>query len=59
MSDKVYDQIIEIQRSGETNMFDTNMVQVLADKKGFFELVVFLEEHKKEYVDFILSGKRK
>lgn len=39
-----------------TNMFDTNMVQRLAYERDFYELVVFIEEHRKEYVHFILYG---
>lgn len=50
-------QILAIRDSGETNMFDTNMVQFLANRSGYYELVIFLEEHKREYVQFILTGK--
>ena len=53
---KIREQIMEIRNSGATNMFDTNMVQVLANANGYYELVVFIEEHKKEYVHFILTG---
>ena len=58
MTDKVFNQIMEIRRSGECNMLDTSAVQNIAYKKRFFETVVFIEEHKKEYVEFILHGKR-
>lgn len=37
-------------------MFDTNMVQRLAYERDFYELVVFIEGHRKEYVHFILYG---
>jgi hypothetical protein len=53
---KIREQIMEIRNSGATNMFDTNMVQVIANANGYYELVVFIEEHKKEYVHFILTG---
>ena len=53
---KIKKQILAIRATGETNMFDTNMVQVLANANGYYELVVFIEEHKKEYVHFILTG---
>ena len=56
MNTKIKEQIIAIQRTALTNMFDTNMVQVLANEMNFFELVVFIEEHKKEYVNFIING---
>lgn len=38
------------------NMFDVNMVQRLAYERDFYELVTYLEEHRKEYVRFILTG---
>lgn len=56
--DKVMEQILAIRDSGRTNMFDTRYVQRLANDCGYYELVIFLEEHKKEYVRFILTGER-
>ena len=56
MNTKIKEQIIAIQRTTLTNMFDTNMVQVLANEMGYYELVIFIEEHKKEYVNFIING---
>ena len=38
-------------------MFDTIMVQRLANDMNYYELVIFIEEHRKEYVQFILTGK--
>ena len=37
-------------------MFDVNAVQRLAYKRDFYELVFFLEEHRKDYVHFILTS---
>lgn len=56
MSDKVREQILEIRATGLTNMFDVNMVQRLAFDRGFYELVIYLEEHRSEYVHFIMTG---
>ncbi len=56
MSGEVREQILAIRDSGLTNMFDTRMVQRLAFERDFFELVDFIEENKKEYVNFILYG---
>lgn len=56
MTEKIKEQIIAIRDTGLTNMFDTNMVQRLAHEHGFYELVVFIEENRKEYVHFILYG---
>ena len=57
MTEKIRNQIMAIRDSGETNMLDTRTVQYIADRMGFYELVVYLEEHKKEYVNFIFTGK--
>ena len=57
MSDKVCEQILAIRATGLTNMFDTIMVQRLANDMNYYELVIFIEEHRKEYVQFILTGK--
>lgn len=56
MSKTVKKQILAIRDSGLTNMFDVRMVQRIANDLGFYELVVYLEEHSKEYVHFILTG---
>jgi hypothetical protein len=37
-------------------MFDVKHVQREAYRKGYNELAVFLEEHRKEYAKFILTG---
>ena len=56
MTEKVKEQILAIRDTGLTNMFDIPMVQRLAYDWAYYELVCFLEEHKKEYVHFILTG---
>ena len=56
MTEKIKEQIIAIRDTGLTNMFDTNMVQRLAYERNFYELVVFIEENRKEYVHFIFTG---
>lgn len=58
MSDKVRDQILAVRATGRTNMFDTNAVQVIADEMHFYDLVVFIEEHKDKYAHFILTGEQ-
>ncbi|MGI6735950.1 MAG: DUF5049 domain-containing protein [Anaerovoracaceae bacterium] len=52
----VRDQILAIRDSGATNMFDVPMVQRLANERGYYELVLFLIDHKKEYANFIMRG---
>ena len=49
MTEKIREQILAIRDSGETNMFDTRMVQYIANREGYYELVIYLEEHSKEY----------
>lgn len=55
MTETIRKQIMAIRDSGETNMLDIRMVQYIANRKGFYELVVYLEEHPKDYVRFILN----
>lgn len=54
---EIKDQIEVIRISGATNMFDLNMVQRLAFKQDFHELVCLIEEDKKAYVNYIMYGK--
>ena len=59
MTDKIREQILAIRDIGLTNMFDKDMVQKLAYKRGYYELVMFLEENLKEYAYFIMYGEEK
>ena len=56
MDEKVREQILAIRDSGLTNMFDVPVVQRLAYERDFYELVLYLEDHRKEYVHFIMTG---
>lgn len=56
MNDTIRKQIMAVRATGETNMLDTRMVQVVANRTGFYELFIYFEEHKKEYANFILTG---
>ena len=56
MTERVKEQILAIRQTGITNMFDLPVVQRLAYERDFFELVLYLEEHPKEYVHFIITG---
>ena len=53
---KVKEPILASRDPGLTNMFDIPMVQRLAYDRGFYELVCWIEEHRKEYTHFILTG---
>lgn len=52
----IKEQILEIRDSGATNMFDTRTVQRIAFDNDMYELVCFIQDNKKEYVNFILFG---
>lgn len=56
MKEKIIEQILQIRDSGVTNMLDVNRVQYEANRLEFYELVIFIEENKKEYVHFIMTG---
>ena len=56
MDEKIKAQILAIRDSGVSNMFDVNRVQQEANKLGYHELVIYLEEHSGEYSKFILTG---
>lgn len=55
--EKTVKQIMAIRDSGLTNMFDIYTVQKIASDMDFFELVIFIEEHPREYAEFILTGR--
>lgn len=59
MTEKVKEQILAIRDTGRTNMFDIRAVQRLAYKAQFYELVCYIDEHRDEYVHFILTGETK
>lgn len=56
MTETVKTQIEAIRKSGETNMLDVNMVQWIANRENYFELVIYLEEHRKEYINYLFTG---
>ena len=56
MNPTIKEQVLAVRDSGESNMLDTNMVQVVANRKGYYELVCYLQEHKREYAQFITTG---
>lgn len=56
MSDKIREQILAIRDTGLTNMLDIPMVQRLAYEREFYEMVCWIEDHKKAYWHFIMTG---
>lgn len=56
MTKKIRDQIMKIRDSGETNMLDTKTVQWIADRDQMYELVIYIEDNRSEYWNFIMTG---
>lgn len=54
---KIKQQIIKIQRTGLTNMFDVESVQTIATKMKLVELTNFLKTNEDDYIEFIFTGK--
>lgn len=54
--EKIREQVLAVRDTGITNMFDSPMVQRIAFDNGYYELVNFIEEHKKAYGHLILTG---
>ena len=57
MTDKVFRQLMDIRSGGKSNMLDLKTVQRLAYDEDYYELVVYIEEHPKEYFHFIMTGR--
>ncbi len=58
MTDKVMEQILNIRALGTYNMIDITGVQREAFNLNFHELVIFIQEHRDQYIRFILYGER-
>lgn len=56
MSEKLKEQIETIRQSGEVNMCDWLAVQAIANRRGFHELVCFIEESPNNYYFYIVYG---
>ena len=58
MKQTVKEQIMKVRDTRQANMFDRNMVMQIANRVGWFELVVYLADsgNHKEYAHFILTG---
>ena len=57
MDSKIKEQILAVRDTGETNMLDIYSVQRIAFEMELYELVNFIEEDRKAYVNFIFTGK--
>ena len=57
ITEKIREQIFAVRDSGVANMCDMAAVQRAAFDMDFYELVLFIEENRESYWDFILTGK--
>jgi len=57
IDDIVRKQIMAVRKSPDApNMFDVNAVMRIANREKYFDLVVFIMEHRREYSNFVLTG---
>lgn len=57
MNEKIKEQILAVRDTAKANMLDVIAVQRIAFDMGLYELVNYIEENRKEYVQFIFTGK--
>ena len=56
MNENVKSQILKVRDTGLTNMFDIPKVCQLAKNMVYYDLMLFLQYNRAEYVKFILTG---
>lgn len=54
--DLIIKQLLSIRDTGKTNMFDAYTVKMMAGDMGYQELVNYIENNPKGYVNLILTG---
>lgn len=57
MNKTVKTQILAIRDTGLTNMLDIRVVCYIAGSFGYDDLIEFIKQNRKGYVEFILMGK--
>lgn len=56
MTDTIKKQILSIKNSENVNMFDINMVLLIAEREEFSDLISFIENNQTEYIQFVMSN---
>ena len=56
LDDRVRKGILAVRATGRTNMFDVPTVQRIAMELGYYESVIWIEENRKAYCRFIMTG---
>ena len=57
LTEKIKEQRAAVRDSGAANMCNMAAVQRAAFERDFYELVLFIEENREKYWNFILTGK--
>lgn len=57
MDNIVREQILAVRDTLQANMLDIHAVQRIAFEEGYYELVDYIAENRKEYAKFIFTGK--
>ena len=56
MDDRVREGILAVRATGACNMFSIGEVQRIAMELGYYETVIWIEEHRSVYCRFIMTG---
>ncbi len=56
MDERVREGILAVRATGRTNMFDIPVVQRIAMDLGYYDTVIWIEENRKAYCRFIMTG---
>ncbi|MFC4767178.1 DUF5049 domain-containing protein [Effusibacillus consociatus] len=56
VSQKVFDGLEAVRSSGVTNMLDYGAVMYYAAKWGYTETVLWMQDHKRDYIQGIFEG---
>jgi hypothetical protein len=56
VSDTLKAQIEQVRRGGKANMLDVYAVQRAANDENLYELVIFIEEQRKAYAHYVMTG---
>ena len=59
MTEKVFRQLMQVREEGKSNMLDLKAVQRIAFEEELFDLVLYIEDHPKEYFHFIMTGRER
>ena len=53
ITEEIVEQIAEIRTTGRTNMFARGDVQIIANQLEFYELVCWIEDNRKYYMELL------